>query len=125
MTHVWTPRRTSFERSADQARCRASVWKQDGNWGRSHQCERKPACTRVVDGKEYGFCKQHDPVAVKARSDARMAEYRRESEARNREYDRQKQERAAMDACKAAIEQIAAGHNDPRTLAVKTLKLFP
>jgi hypothetical protein len=30
-----------------------------------------------------------------------------------------------MAACKTAIEQIAAGHNDPRTLAMETLALFP
>ncbi len=124
MTEIWTERYSN--KPGDPKFCRASVYdRESGGWFRTHQCTRKPTCARVVEGKEYGFCGTHDPEAVEARSKAHHEQWRRETEARNREYDREKQTRAAMDACKAAIEQIAAGHNDPRQIAAEMLAMFP
>jgi hypothetical protein len=124
VTSIWQGR---FDKnSGNPAQCRESVHdREGGGFFPTHQCVRKPVCTRVIDGKEYGFCKQHDPEAVKARDKKRHEQWKLESEARSREYDRTKRTEAAMDACKEAIEKIANGHNDPRTLALETLRLFP
>jgi hypothetical protein len=125
MTSIWTSRHTN--KPGNPELCRATVYSRESGgygWLHNYQCTRKPICTRVVNGQEYGFCKQHDPETVKARDKARSERWRLEREASNAEHDRQKREREAMAACKSAIEQIAAGHNDPRTLAVETLTLF-
>lgn len=122
MTHIWRDHR-GFDRPADVKRCREAVHDRTG-WG-FYQCSRKPTCERVVDGKKYGFCTQHDPEAVKARDEARHEQWRRDRETSNREYEREKRTREALRACKAAIEQIAAGYNDARALAIETLTLFP
>lgn len=126
MTNIWVARHTNKE--GNPAHCRASVMSREGgsySWIHSYQCTRKPIVCRMVDGKEYGFCKQHDPEAVNERNKARTEQWRRDAECRDLEHKRQNQEREAMKACKLAIEQIAAGHNDPRMLATETLRLFP
>lgn len=122
MTFVYR-QHTRFEPSVCEDRCRASVY--DNGIRRSYQCQRKPAVIRCVDGKEIGFCKQHDPEAVKARHTARAKEWERErAEARAKEQRRADTAKANA-AAKAALEQIAAGHNDPRALAAEILALFP
>ncbi len=114
---------TRFEPSVCEDRCRASV--SDNSLRRSYQCQRKPTVVRCVDGKDVGFCKQHDPEAVKARHCARAKEWERErAEARAREQRRADTAKASA-AAKVALEQIAAGHNDPRALAAEVLALFP
>jgi hypothetical protein len=40
------------------------------------------------------------------------------------EYRESRAHHDGMQACKIAIEKIAAGHNDPRALAVTALELF-
>lgn len=126
MTSIWVQRHTNQPGSSKL--CRASVVG-DGTYGwiNQHQCSRKPVVFRALKegGEEYGFCKQHDPQAVKHRDQARREQWRKEAEERQASYNREKQTKAAMDACKAAIENIAAGHNDPMTLARETLALFP
>ena len=47
----------------NKTRCCASVHSK-GMGSFSYQCRRKPALTRMVDGKELGFCVQHDPERV-------------------------------------------------------------
>jgi hypothetical protein len=126
MTHVWTSRH--YNKPGDPKFCRASVYSREGgsySWLHNYQCTRKPVVCREVNGEEYGFCKQHDPEAVKERDRIRREQWRKETEAKNREYDIAKQTREAMEACKKALEEIAAGHNDPRSLAAETLALFP
>lgn len=124
MTNIWQGR---FDKKpGDPAQCRESVHDRDGSgFFPTHQCVRKPVVFRDVKGTKYGFCKQHDPEAIEARNKERQNQWSLESERRDREYDRQRQIKAAMDACKAAIEQIAAGCNDARALAEETLRLFP
>jgi hypothetical protein len=78
-----------------------------------------------LDGQEYGFCKLHDPVAIEAKSKARLSAWQAELAEGYRQEERRKATIAALDACKAAIEQIAAGHNDPMALAIETLSTFP
>ena len=53
--------------------CSTNVYDR-GCFGRSHQCERAASVERA--GKF--FCKQHDPVAIKAKSDARTAKWEAE-----------------------------------------------
>lgn len=124
MTRIWTSRHYNQPGTPD--RCRASVTPSESfGWIHAYQCKKKPTVFRCVEGAEYGFCKQHDPAEVEARSKARSQQWAEESRQRGARYAREKQTREAMDACKAAIEQIAAGHNDPRSLAIEALALFP
>lgn len=101
--------------------CRASVWHLYGH----HQCHRRGVIERKIDGKPYLFCRQHDPVAVQAKSDARQAKWDADAREREARYAREEQEGVALEACREACERIAAGHNDPRTLAREALELFP
>jgi hypothetical protein len=87
----------------DYTRCASSVTPQ-GGWF-SAQCTRKNG-----HGPHGAWCKQHNPVAVKERQDARDKQWHAKWDA-----DRRRLEFAAQ--CQAAIRQIAAGHNDPRGLA--------
>ena len=84
---------------------------------RSHPCTRNGAVER--DGKFY--CRQHDPVAVRQRDDARRVAWAAE---RNVE-EAQRKEAARIAALQvdavAALREIAAGDNDPRALAIKVL----
>ena len=84
---------------------------------RSHRCTRNGVVER--DGKFY--CKKHDPVAVRQRDDARRVAWAAE---RNVE-EAQRKEAARIAALRvdaaAALRKIAAGHNDPKALAVEVL----
>lgn len=75
----------------------------------SHQCNRKRG-----HGPGGLYCKQHDPESVKARRAASNKAYEDKWHAKMRPY-RQR------DAYKKALEEIAAGHNDPRSLAAEAL----
>ena len=87
--------------------CCASVL---GDWFGSHQCRRKP---RVFYG-ELGYCGQHDPAVTVQRIAAKVSA----NAAKYAEQDRQCNLKA--DAL-SALKQIAAGHNDPRALAIEVL----
>ena len=88
-------------RRPDYTRCAHEVG--DGfGW---HQCTRKNG-----HGPHGAWCKTHDPDAVKAKSEARSAKWRAECDQRDRL-------NAATAALEPALRQIAAGHNDPRSLA--------
>ncbi len=120
MTSIWSPRKGLFDnRKPNMAQCRASVWDRQV-WSRDYQCSRKATCERVVDGQTYGFCKQHDPVVGEARRKETHQRWDREAaeRAENRRIE------ALMPECKAALEKIAAGHNDPRSLAIEILAKF-
>jgi hypothetical protein len=86
-----------------------------GEW-RSHQCKRKRGY-----GPEDAYCKLHDPVAVKARDDAR-------SEKWNTEWAEAAVKRKLASNAQNfldALRLIADGHNDPRSLAMEAIKDFP
>lgn len=108
----------------DPAYCRQSVH-EGGRGVGFYQCCRKPTVFRCIDGKEYGFCGQHDPEDVQRRRAKRDAKWAADYAARQAKWARADQEKAALAACKDAIAKIAAGHNDPRTLATEVLALFP
>lgn len=83
-------------------RCCASVYNPNGSWGnRSRQCTRRATVER--DGK--GYCKQHDPEAIKAKRDAVWAD-------RQAQYAAARAERERTAACVNAC----AGIPDPATL---------
>lgn len=90
-----------------------------------HQCFKRAKVTRTVDhgGKviEAEYCAVHDPVAVKAKADKWRADYEAKRERESARYREMARQKALSDAAIAALKQIAAGHNDPRTLALKLL----
>lgn len=96
----------------DYTRCCASVY---GGHFRSHQCTRKRGY-----GPDKAYCKQHDPIARKAKDDARMQKWMSEMN--------EKQERAKYEANAKtfynALVQIAEGHNEPSALAIELIAEF-
>lgn len=92
----------------DPARCRVQTYEAvSRNFG---QCSRKKALE--VDG--IGYCKQHSPEAEAARSAERRAREEADQRRRDRQWKRPEEYRAAL-------LQIAGGHNDPRSLAIEAL----
>lgn len=85
----------------DYTRCAAAVF---GAWD-TKQCLRANG-----HGPHGAYCKQHDPVARKAKQDAGAAKWRNDMENLRRES-------TFTSDCQSAIREIAAGHNDPRGLA--------
>ncbi|AWI90303.1 hypothetical protein C0214_19800 [Methylobacterium sp. DM1] len=119
--HIYTPH-NAFRAAADPNRCRHAVY--EGRMG-FYQCQRKPVVFRCVKGEDVGFCKQHDPEAVAAREKAWREKFDRERAAESAKWERARRLTEANRAAKEALEQIAAGHNDPRVLAAEILALFP
>lgn len=104
--------------------CRARVH-DSGRSVTSHQCRRKAKVTRTV--KHHGevvaveYCGLHDPVAVKAKRDAKRAKWKAEREARDAAAAEKTRQTDLRNDALDALKQIATGHNDPRTLALETL----
>lgn len=86
----------------DLARCAAKV--SNGMFG-YQQCSRANG-----NGPHGAWCKQHDPDARKAKSEARIEKWRAE-------YDTKDRLGKAIDALFTALDAIEAGHSDPRELA--------
>jgi len=120
---IYTPLKwqESLGYSVSLDRCRASVH-EGGRGVGFHQCGRKPTVTREVDGQEYGFCKQHDPVEVAKRNAASRAKWQTEYEAQKAAWALAARQKAALPLLVEAMSAIAAGHNDARGLAVETLE---
>lgn len=104
----------------DPKRCCASV-PDGGRHVTFHQCSRKP---KVFYGA-LGYCTSHDPVAVAEKRRAQKAAWKAEWEAKAAAIADAKKRREFEAACIAAIREIAAGHNDPRSLASGVLALEP
>lgn len=102
--------------------CRASV---RGSTYMSHQCDRKAKVTREVlrHGKlaQVEYCGQHDPVKVKAAHDKRQAKWKANWNAKQAKSAEDARLNRLGNAARKALKQIAAGHNDPRTLALEVL----
>lgn len=111
----WTP---------EPGRCRAGMHT-SGRSLSSHQCSRKAKVTRTVKyhGKviEVEYCGLHDPVAVKAKREAREAKWQTQWNAERAEAAEKKRQTDLRNDALDALKQIASGHNDPRTLALETL----
>ncbi|MFC3724447.1 hypothetical protein [Neoaquamicrobium sediminum] len=95
----------------DFERCCVEVTRYIGNWPHYGQCARKRG-----HGPDGAYCKQHDPEKVEAR---KAVSDEREKAA----YNKQRLEWAGPRFFKV-LEQIADGHNDPRTLAHEAIAAY-
>jgi hypothetical protein len=96
----------------EKDRCAESVTS-DG-WG-GHQCSRKATHDPDAQGNPT-TCKQHSEYAVSSRRAKQKAAY-------DIETARWKLRSMAL-PMKTALEAIAKGHNDPRSLAAEVLERF-
>lgn len=97
--------------SPDYTRCCESVRGRD-RWDIvGHQC-RKPR----GQGPDGAYCKQHDPAKVQARRDKSDRTY----------FDKMNKLQAQWHgpAFLAALREIEAGHNDPRSLAREVIAKY-
>jgi len=83
-----------------------------------HQCRRAP---KVWYGS-LGYCSQHDPVAADARHEAKKAQWAADEQSRTNRRATEAHAAAFGKAAVAALKEIAAGHNDPRSLAQSVLR---
>lgn len=99
--------------------CRASV--HDGYGVGFHQCT-QPG--KVQDDGGFWWCRIHSPEAV-AKRKAEAQERRHQHMLRWQAADRRAEERARRERAypdlEVALKAIAAGHNDPRSLAAEVL----
>lgn len=95
----------------DTSRCIVEVTPNTmGGFAHAQQCSRARG-----HGPDGLYCRQHDPDAVAARADASRKAYEAKWHARGAP----ERQRAAY---RKALEEIAAGHNDPRAVAAKALQ---
>ena len=97
----------------DRPRCAAMIY--SGSW--PTHCSRYGVIER--DGKMY--CRQHDPVAVKARREERDRRWRAEWAAEDELNRKRKAVRDAERQGISALYLIADGHNDPRQVAAEAV----
>lgn len=119
LKHIFVWRPMPYQGGPDLKRCRASVHR-DGSFGIC-QCSRAGKIERAG----HLFCSIHDPVAVKTKNAARKAAWDAEWAEKNRISQLEADRRKFRAACADALRIIAAGHNDPRSLAVETLSRDP
>lgn len=93
----------------DPARCRVQTYDDISRY--FNQCARK----KVIEHDGIGYCKQHSPAESAKRAAASKDKHDRQSAILRRTYDRPHDYRGAL-------REIAAGHNDPRTLAKAVLE---
>lgn len=86
-----------------------------------HQCTRKPKYWYGT----LGYCNTHDPNKFRERRDKKQAEWHAQWNYSNRLAEFESQQRKFKDDCLDAVRQIAAGHNDPRTLCSELLAQEP
>jgi hypothetical protein len=103
-----------------------------GDWAgnpKGHKPKPNQCCERVSSGwhskqcsrprgfgPEEAYCKQHDPAKVAERRARGEAEFKIKMEKWKIE--------SAAPIFLAALKKIANGHNDPRSLAIETIKDF-
>jgi glycine/D-amino acid oxidase-like deaminating enzyme len=122
--HIWTPEAWAAKNGSkpNPDNCRASC-SDNGRIIHFWQCTRKPKVFRELDHPKgtFGFCGQHDPVAVARRQAARDKKWSVKLEAQQASWQRDIDIEDAKERCVAALRDIEAGHNDPRALARETL----
>jgi len=92
----------------------------DSNSPRGYACSRSGVVAR--EGRFY--CKQHDPDAVAARHKARNERWQAEWAEKQRRTAAAERLRDFRAEAVAALRLIAAGHNDPRSLAAEIVTRF-
>lgn len=80
-------------------------------------------CTRAgkVEREGKWYCRQHDPVAVAERRAKAQAKWEAEWAAKTAGWKETERLRRLSATALEALKAIAAGHNDPRTLAQEVL----
>lgn len=115
--HIFRP--SGLQSSPDPKRCCAAIHNDYGVG--FHQCWKKWKVYRAG----HRFCSTHDPVAVKTKRDARSAVWEAKYAEMTRLAKLQSDRNIFANACIKIVREIAAGHNDPRALAVEILKTDP
>ena len=93
----------------DYSRCASEVW----SGLTLNQCSRKNG-----HGPHGAHCKQHDPVAQKAKDDARRAELYANAAAVSAKWATEKRREDFSAACRIAVRKIAEGTvSDPQAMA--------
>ena len=104
-------------------KCVTEVSNGQGGWD-WHRCSREAIVTE--DGK--GYCKQHAPSNVKARSDATMARYRAKLDAeaneRNRPYKRIEELTLALERIRLRLMQVNDGSQEASYLVPPCLQII-
>ena len=98
-----------FMRDGKTPKCQEAIMRYVGNWPQG-----LAQCTRSA--KVGDRCRQHDPVFIAKKEADRTVKYNNEWAARRKEIHGA--------AFYNALELIAAGHNDPRTLATEMIDKF-
>lgn len=105
-----------YEETNGQPRCREAVHEKHSVG--FYQCQRVGTVQETIDGETLWFCRQHSAAETAKRA----------REATERHKAKMAPKLAAWAAQKnatkfqAALEAIAAGHNDARNLAAETLR---
>lgn len=97
----------------DPKRCAVQIVTNE-RWSRSCQCSGPAKYDAEIEGKKVKVCHTHRPDVVAARKARQQERYERENMAWKRKLER------PVDYMKA-LRAIAAGHNDPRSLAAEVL----
>jgi len=97
----------------DPERCAIGVVSNE-RWSRYSQCSNKAKHDVVIEGQSVRVCTIHHPDKVAAREAASRARYDATTRKWARLYSRPTEYRDAL-------REIAAGHNDPRSLAAAVL----
>lgn len=105
-----------YRKKPDFSRCAASV-PDGGRWPGFHQCRRKNG-----HGPHGAWCKQHDPVAVKAKREERQREEQAKWDKKQRERKQANDDARLRPIFEAALQKIANGSNDPRADAIAALE---
>lgn len=112
----------------DMARCRHAVH-ESGRGCSFYQCGNKVKVARKVShhGKEaeFGYCGTHDPIAVAEKNAKRDAKWESKWAAEEAARQAKADARDLAERAIEALRQIAAGHNDPRSLAIEVLGAKP
>lgn len=85
--------------------CSKTVYDPTMRFPRGHRCKLKA----VVERDGSLFCKIHDPVAVKARNDAKEAQWKRESDARQAVHRLNAAAPELLEVLKAVIAEADGG----------------
>ena len=99
----------------DMTKCRAHVSTNGSFYG--HQCTNKG----IIDRDGVLFCRTHDPVAVEEKRAKRNEKWEAQWKEKNERWAAEEKQRDLLKRSLDAIRAIAAGHNDPRSLAVEVL----
>lgn len=104
-----------------QPQCQAETSKAMGNWTQFAQCCNRGKVT-LADGSTW--CGTHSPEAVRKRG-AKQAARWAETQAKWAKERADREAKIALETAfpklRDALQQIADGHNDPRTLAAQVL----